>query len=73
MKLVAYTRTPDGLFKIYDQGEDWQIIGAGFERWCSKWQADPAASLMRAVEMIPQVDPASITYTAAPQHQQIIA
>lgn len=34
--LAAFTRTPAGLFKIYDQGQDWQIIGPGYERWSSK-------------------------------------
>ena len=61
--LAAFARTPAGLFKIYDQCQDWQIIGPGFERWCSKWQADPAASLRRAANLIPQADPETITYT----------
>ena len=59
--LAAFTRTPAGLFKIYDHGQDWQIIGPDFERWCSKWTADPAASLRRAASTIPQAT--TITYT----------
>jgi hypothetical protein len=63
MKPAAFTRTPAGLFKIYDHNTDWQIVGAGFERWCSKWTADPAASLRRAAALIPDADPAAIVYT----------
>jgi hypothetical protein len=59
--LAASTRTPAGLFKIYDHGHDWQIVGPDFERWASKWQADPAASLKRAAALIPNAGP--ITYT----------
>lgn len=59
--IAAFTRTPAGLFKIYDHGQDWQILGPNFERWCSKWAADPDASLQRAISLIPQSG--SITYT----------
>jgi len=59
--LAAFTRTPAGLFKIYDHGQDWQIIGPDFERWCSKWTADPAASLRRAASLIPNAT--DIIYT----------
>jgi len=41
-----------GTLKVYDHGQDWQIIGAGFERWFSQWQADRQASLQRAADAI---------------------
>ena len=61
MELIAFTRTPAGLFKVYDHGTDWQIIGPNYERWCSVWTNDRAASLKRAVALIPQ--PTRTTYT----------
>jgi hypothetical protein len=63
MTLAAFTRTPAGLFKIYDHGTDWQIIGPGFERWRSTWQHDRAASLRHAAALIPGANPAAIVYT----------
>ena len=60
MHLIAFTRTPAGLFKIYDQGTDWQIIGPDFERWCSVWSTDRAASLKRAISLIPNA--VDVTY-----------
>lgn len=63
MTLAAFTHTAAGLFKVYDHGPDFQIIGPGFERWRSKWAADPAASLKHAAALIPHADPAAITYT----------
>ena len=65
MKLAAFTKTPAGLFKIYDHGTDWQIVGAGFERWASAWTADRAASLKRAASLIPGA--AEIIYTEEPR------
>lgn len=53
MTLVAFSKTPAGLFKVYDHGDDFQIIGKDFERWTSSWRHDRAASLKRAAEMIP--------------------
>lgn len=41
-----------GTLKVYDRREDWQIIGAGYERWFSQWQADRQASLQRAADAI---------------------
>jgi hypothetical protein len=64
MRLAAFTRTPAGLFKIYDHGTDWQIVGAGFERWTSIWTADRAASLRRAAALIP--DATEIIYPEEP-------
>lgn len=49
----AFIRTEHGLFKVYRHGLDWQVIGPNFERWCSVWQADPMASLMRALNTVP--------------------
>jgi hypothetical protein len=63
MKPAAFTRTPAGLFKVYDHGPDFQIIGPNFERWSSAWTADRAASLKRAAALIPDADPAAIVYT----------
>jgi len=63
MKLTAFTRTPAGLFKVYDHSSDYQVIGAGFERWATKSRIDPQASLQRAIELIPQVNPADVIYT----------
>jgi hypothetical protein len=61
MKPAAFARTPAGLFKIYDHGTDWQIIGPGFERWRSVWTHDRAASLRAAAALIPGVKPAMLT------------
>jgi len=41
-----------GTLKVYDHRDDWQIIGAGFERWFSQWQADRLGSLQRAADAI---------------------
>lgn len=55
--MYAFIKTPDGLYKIYDQGSDWQILGPnGFERWTSIWRDDVKASLYRAVRSIPLSD-----------------
>ena len=62
-RLTAFVRTYDGLFKVYDQGQDWQIIGPGFERWTSQWAADVKGSLKRAVSLIPGADLEAVTYT----------
>jgi hypothetical protein len=63
MKPAAFTRTPAGLFKVYDHGPDFQIIGPNFERWSSAWTQDRAASLKRAAALIPDADSAAIVYT----------
>jgi hypothetical protein len=65
--VVAFTRTAAGLFKIYDHGTDWQIIGPGFERWRSTWAHDRAASLRAAAAIIPGADPETTIYTQEPQ------
>jgi hypothetical protein len=62
-QLTAFTRTNAGIFKIYDQGQDWQIVGEDFERWASVWANDRAASLARAVSLIPGLDESEVTYT----------
>lgn len=62
-ELAAFIRNDTGLFKIYDQETDWQIIGPNFERWCSKYSADKHGSLMRAAALIPQVDIDAVIYT----------
>lgn len=54
--MIAFIQTEHGLFKVYDQGSDWQIIGPCFERWFSKWTADPTGSLMRAIDAIPSIN-----------------
>jgi hypothetical protein len=54
MKPAAIVHTTAGLFRIYDQGTDWQIIGPdNFERWRSTWQDDRAASLKAAAAICP--------------------
>ena len=63
MKPAAFTRTPAGLFKVYDHGPDFQVIGPDFEQWASAWTADRATSLRRAAALIPDADPAAIVYT----------
>ena len=65
MRLAAFTRTDAGLFKVYDHGHDWQIVGDRFERWASAWAADRPASLRRACSLIPNADPSAIVYTEA--------
>jgi hypothetical protein len=64
MKLSAFITTPDGLYKFYDHGEDWQVIGPNkYERWLSTWRSsDPSvrASLVRAVRAIPLADMADL-------------
>lgn len=65
MKLKAFTQTPAGMFRVYDHGEDFQIIGKDFERWVSTWQATPQASLQRAIDLIPQVNHSEVIYTGA--------
>jgi hypothetical protein len=51
------------MFRVYDHGEDFQIIGKDFERWVSTWQANPQASLQRAIDLIPQVNHSQVIYT----------
>jgi hypothetical protein len=59
--MYAFIKTPDGLYKIYDQGSDWQILGPdGFERWFSVWSDNKKASLYRAVTSIPYADYADL-------------
>jgi hypothetical protein len=59
--MYAFINTPDGLYKIYDQGSDWQILGPdGFERWVSIWSDAKRASLARAVGLIPLSDYADL-------------
>jgi hypothetical protein len=54
--MYAFIKTPDGLYKIYNHGDDWQVIGPDFERWFSVWRGDVRASLYRAVRSIPLAD-----------------
>ena len=54
--MYAFIKTPDGLYKIYNHGDDWQIIGPSFERWVSVWKDDIKASLYRAIRSIPLAD-----------------
>jgi hypothetical protein len=59
--MYAFIKTPDGLYKIYDQNSDWQILGPdGFERWVSIWSDAKRASLARAVGLIPLSDYADL-------------
>ena len=54
----AFIKTPDGLHKIYRQGDDWQVIFPNqSERWFSVWNnQDIKTSLMRAVLNIPNAN-----------------
>jgi hypothetical protein len=62
MKLTAFIKTPIGLYKVYDHGSDWQVLGPNqFEQWFSSWAVDRAASLKRAIDSIPS--PLDIVYT----------
>jgi hypothetical protein len=62
MKPTAFVYTTAGVFRIYDQGDDWQIIGpSNFERWRSKWSEDIAGSLEEAAKACPGAD--AKTYT----------
>jgi len=55
--MKAFVKTVDGLYKIYDHGSDWQVIGPkNYERWYSTWQHNLRASLNRAVQDIPYAD-----------------
>jgi hypothetical protein len=54
--MYAFIKTPDGLYKIYNHGDDWQVVGPDFERWFSVWRDDVKASLYRAVRSIPLAD-----------------
>lgn len=65
MTLAAFTRTRAGLFKVYDHGDDWQIVGPSFERWTSTWAQDRRSSLLRACSLIPDANPNEITITEA--------
>ena len=57
----AFIKTAAGLFKIYRQGDDWQVIGPdGFERWFTIWTNDQPASLLRAVRAIPDANPSDL-------------
>ena len=49
----AFVKTESGLFKVYRVGDDWQILGPKFERWCSVWRADVMGSLRHALSRIP--------------------
>jgi len=51
--MKAFVETDAGIFKIYDMGDDWKIIGPRFERWFSVWKADKSVSLRRAIDAIP--------------------
>jgi hypothetical protein len=56
MILKALVKTSESVFRIYDHGDDWQILGKNFERWSSVWQNDYQASFNRAVDTIPDPD-----------------
>lgn len=52
MKPTATIQHPTlGELCVYDREQDWQIIGANYERWFSQW-ADKPASLQRAADSI---------------------
>ena len=53
----AFIKTSKGLHKIYRQGDDWQIIFPdGSERWRSVWSDKVKASLIHALNLIPDAD-----------------
>ena len=43
-----------GKFKIYDNGDDWEVIGpGGFERWFTQWRKDKQGSFENVVYHLP--------------------
>jgi hypothetical protein len=55
--MFAFIKVKHDLYKIYDQGDDWQIIGPrGFERWVSQYANLPMESLRNAISRIPDAD-----------------
>lgn len=50
----AFIKTKNGLYKIYRDGLNWQLINPdNTERWFSVWQKDLKNSLFRVVHNIP--------------------
>ena len=50
----AFIKTKNGLYKIYRNGLNWQLINPdNTERWFSVWQKDLKNSLFRVVHNIP--------------------
>ena len=53
----AFIKTEYGLFKVYRNGSDWQVLGPnGFERWFSVWSQNVSASLYNALDSVPGTD-----------------
>jgi hypothetical protein len=52
----AFIKTEQGLFKVYRQGDEWQVLGPKFERWFSIWSSDVIGSLHRALDSVPGDD-----------------
>ena len=52
--LYAFIDTSLGKFKIYDRGDDWEVIGpGGFERWFTQWRKDKQGSFENVVYHLP--------------------
>ena len=52
--LYAFIDTSLGKFKIYDNGDDWEVSGpGGFEQWFSQWQKDKQGSFENVVYHLP--------------------
>jgi hypothetical protein len=45
---IAYS---DKNFTVYDEGEDWAVVGKGWQFYRTKWQADVGGSLQAAIDM----------------------
>lgn len=53
--LYAFIDTSLGKFKIYDRGDDWEVIGPhGFERWFTQWRKDKQGSFENVVFHLPK-------------------
>lgn len=57
----AFIKTTKGLHKIYRHGDDWQIVFPdGSEKWRSVWSDKVKASLIHALNLIPDADHADL-------------
>ena len=62
--MYAFIKTAEGLYKIYDKGDDWQVVGPnGFERWFSVYTDDKRASFNKAVSRIPGAEIENLVIT----------
>ena len=49
-KMKAFYKTETGqIVKVFDEGDDWQVIDGDVELWFSQWSRDRKGSLVSAV------------------------